>query len=115
MAISICMASHLSMSVATVRVMQEIGAVTPAATAALAYAFMGTLEKIATYLALIPVMLGIVIATGCELSFNSIGFGAAVAGCVARASKTVLQVPPIKSISEWDWQPHTSPPFLYVC
>ena len=84
----------------TAEIVQEIGAVTPAATAALAYAFMGTLEKIATYVALIPVMLGIVIATGCELSYNSIGFGAAVAGCIARASKTVLQVPPTRSTSE---------------
>ena len=73
---------------------------TPAATAALAYAFMGTLERVATYVALIPVMLGIVIATGCELSFNSIGFGAAVAGCVARAFKTVLQVPPTRSTAK---------------
>ena len=80
-------------TVMTSQVVQEIGALTPAATAALAYAFVGTLEKITTYVALIPVMLGIVIATGCELSFDSIGFFTAVAGCIARASKTVLQVP----------------------
>ena len=76
---------------------QEIGALTPAATAGLAFALMGTVEKIATYFALIPVMLGIVTATGCELSFNLTGFGAAVAGCIARASKTVLQVPLTRS------------------
>ena len=72
--------------------LQEIGALTPAATAALAFLCMGTLEKKETYAALIPVMLGIMMATGYELSFNSFGFAAAVGGCLARALKTVLQV-----------------------
>ena len=69
-----------------------LGALTPVATAALAYVLMGTLEKATTYAALIPVMLGIVMATGNEISFSAIGFTCAVGGCLARALKTVLQV-----------------------
>jgi len=71
---------------------QEIGALTPAATAGLAFLFMGTSEKWETYAALGPVMFGIMMATGYELSFNTIGFMAAVGGCLARAFKSVLQV-----------------------
>lgn len=81
-------------------VLQEIGALTPAATAILAYAFMGRLEKPLAYAALVPLMLGIMIATGYEPSFHSIGFTAAVCGCTARAFKTVLQVLQI-SLSVW--------------
>lgn len=75
------------------RNLQEIGALTPAVTAALAYLLMGAVETASTYAALIPVMLGVMIATGYEPSFHNIGFTAAVGGCVARAFKTVLQVP----------------------
>ena len=71
---------------------QEIGALTPVATAALAFICLGTWERPETYAALIPVVLGIIMASGYELSFHSIGFAAAVAGCLARAFKTVLQV-----------------------
>ena len=53
---------------------------------------MGRLERPLAYAALVPVMLGIMIATGHERSFHSIGFTAAVCGCIARAFKTVLQV-----------------------
>ena len=71
---------------------QEIGTLTPVATAVLAFICLGTVERTETYGALIPVVLGIIMASGYELSFNSIGFAAAVAGCLARALKTVLQV-----------------------
>ena len=78
-----------------------LGALTPAATAAIAYALMGTMERATTYAALLPVMLGIIMATGSELSFSAIGFTCAVGGCLARAFKTVLQVnyPPLKDSS----------------
>ena len=72
--------------------LQVIGATTPAATAILAFVLLGSVEKWATYAALIPVMLGIVVATGYEPSFHFIGFMAAAGGCVARAFKTVMQV-----------------------
>ena len=72
--------------------MQAIGATTPAATAVMALALLGTVEKAVTYISLIPVMAGIVLATGFEPSFNSFGFLAAMGACCARAFKAVLQV-----------------------
>ena len=58
----------------------------------MALALLGTVEKAVTYISLIPVMAGIVLATGFEPSFNSFGFLAAVGACCARAFKAVLQV-----------------------
>ena len=72
--------------------LQAIGATTPAATAVMALALLGTVEKAVTYISLIPVMAGIVLATGFEPSFNSLGFFAAMGACCARAFKAVLQV-----------------------
>ena len=73
---------------------QAIGAMTPAATAFMALALLGTVEKAVTYMTLVPVMAGIILATGFEPSFNSFGFLAAVGACGARAFKAVLQVTP---------------------
>ena len=73
---------------------QAIGAMTPAATAFMALALLGTVEKAVTYMTLVPVMAGIILATGFEPSFNSFGFLAAVGACGARAFKAVLQVNP---------------------
>ena len=72
--------------------MQAIGATTPAFTAALSLAILGTKESARTYLALLPVVVGIVIATGAEPSFNMAGFSAAIVATSARAFKSVLQV-----------------------
>ena len=58
----------------------------------MALALLGTVEKAVTYISLIPVMAGIVLATGFEPSFNSFGFLAATGACCARAFKAVLQV-----------------------
>ena len=58
----------------------------------MALALLGTVEKAITYISLIPVMAGIVLATGFEPSFNSFGFLAAMGACCARAFKAVLQV-----------------------
>ena len=49
-------------------------------------------ESSRTYAALLPVVIGIVIATGAEPSFNLAGFAAAVTATAARAFKSVLQV-----------------------
>ena len=71
---------------------QAIGAMTPAATALIALVLLGKVEKALTYFTLIPVMAGIVLATGFEPSFHSLGFFAAIGACGARAFKAVLQV-----------------------
>ena len=76
----------------TMVAIQVLGALTPVVTAALAYALMGTMERPTTYAALLPVMLGIIMATGYEISFSATGVACAVGGCFARALKTVLQV-----------------------
>lgn len=71
---------------------QAVGATTPAFTAALSLLMINARESNRTYAALLPVVIGIVIATGAEPSFNLAGFGAAVTATAARAFKSVLQV-----------------------
>ena len=71
---------------------QAIGATTPAFTALLAVAMNAPRETRPVYLSLIPVVVGIVIASGAEPMFNLIGFMAAVTATGARAFKSVLQV-----------------------
>jgi len=70
---------------------QAIGSTTPAFTAAFAAAMLGAREAPAVYATLVPVVIGVVIATGFEPSFHAFGFGAAVAATAARAFKAVLQ------------------------
>lgn len=70
---------------------QAVGATTPAFTAALSLILLNSRETARTYAALLPVIVGIVIATGAEPSFNLAGFTAAVVATAARALKSVLQ------------------------
>ena len=72
--------------------MQAIGATTPAFTAALALLMLAKKESLATYSALVPVVAGIVLATGFEPSYNAVGFSAAMAATAARAVKAIIQV-----------------------
>lgn len=73
---------------------QAIGATTPLFTAALGFLMMGTRETVATYVALVPVVLGIVVASGFEPSFNMLGFIICVLATALRGFKSVLQVFP---------------------
>lgn len=70
---------------------QAIGATTPAFTAALAFILLGQREHWKVYLSLVPVVLGIVIASRAEPLFQLFGFIAAVSATSARAMKSVLQ------------------------
>ena len=70
---------------------QALGATTPAFTAVLAALMLGHRETKAVYLSLIPVVVGIVIASGAEPMFNIIGFAAALTATAGRALKSVLQ------------------------
>ncbi|EEE62153.1 hypothetical protein OsJ_16940 [Oryza sativa Japonica Group] len=70
---------------------QAVGATTPFFTAVLAYAVAARREACATYAALIPVVAGVVIATGGEPSFHLFGFIMCIGATAARALKTVLQ------------------------
>lgn len=73
---------------------QAIGATTPLFTALLSFVMQGNRESMGTYLALIPVVLGIVIATGFEPSFHMLGFLVCVSATALRGFKTVFQVLP---------------------
>jgi drug/metabolite transporter (DMT)-like permease len=72
---------------------QAIGATTPLFTAILGFLMKGTRESFGTYLALVPVVMGIVIATGFEPSFHLVGFIVCVSATALRGFKTVFQVP----------------------
>ena len=72
-----------------VSIVQAVGASTPAFTAGLSL-LIKPRESVCTHAALLPVVAGIVIATGAEPCFHLAGFGAAVAATAARACKSVL-------------------------
>lgn len=70
---------------------QAIGATTPVFTAILAYVLQSKQETWLTYSTLIPIVLGIVVASRFEPSFQLYGFIAAVLATAARALKSVWQ------------------------
>ncbi|XP_022961269.1 probable sugar phosphate/phosphate translocator At3g11320 isoform X2 [Cucurbita moschata] len=70
---------------------QAIGATTPFFTAVFAYLMTLKREAWLTYVTLIPVVTGVVIASGSEPSFHLFGFLICVAATAARALKSVLQ------------------------
>ncbi|RWR85882.1 Triose-phosphate transporter domain-containing protein [Cinnamomum micranthum f. kanehirae] len=70
---------------------QAIGATTPFFTAVFAYIMTVKREAWLTYAALVPVVAGVVIASGGEPSFHLFGFIICVAATAARALKSVLQ------------------------
>ncbi|XP_061356688.1 probable sugar phosphate/phosphate translocator At3g11320 [Gastrolobium bilobum] len=70
---------------------QAIGATTPFFTAVFAYLMTFKREAWLTYLTLVPVVTGVVIASGGEPSFHLFGFIICVAATAARALKSVLQ------------------------
>ncbi|KAK4579385.1 hypothetical protein RGQ29_029166 [Quercus rubra] len=70
---------------------QAIGATTPFFTAVFAYIMTLKREAWLTYVTLIPVVTGVIIASGGEPSFHLFGFIICVAATAARALKSVLQ------------------------
>ncbi len=58
----------------------------------LAFLIQGRREAAVTYTALLPVVVGIVLASGGEPLFNLAGVLLQVVACVFRSFKTVLQV-----------------------
>ncbi|KAK2440819.1 putative sugar phosphate/phosphate translocator [Trifolium repens] len=70
---------------------QAIGATTPFFTAVFAYLMTLKREGWLTYLALVPVVTGVMIASGGEPSFHLFGFIMCVSATAARALKTVVQ------------------------
>ncbi|GMI80823.1 hypothetical protein like AT3G11320 [Hibiscus trionum] len=70
---------------------QAVGATTPFFTAVFAYLMTLKREAWLTYVTLIPVVTGVIIASGGEPSFHLFGFIMCVAATAARALKSVLQ------------------------
>lgn len=70
---------------------QAVGATTPFFTAVFAYLITVEREAWLTYLTLVPVVAGVVIASGGEPSFHLYGFIVCILATAARALKTVLQ------------------------
>ena len=89
--VSSVVSGNVSLRYIPVSFNQAISATTPFFTAILSRLFLYKEETRETYLALIPVVVGIVIASGYEPMFNSYGFAACVTATFLRALKSVLQ------------------------
>ncbi len=83
-------AGNISLRFIPVSFSQAIGATTPIFTAIFA-AMFGRIESGRTYCALIPIVIGIVLASRAEPNFHLVGFSAAVLATAGRALKSVLQ------------------------
>ncbi|KAK1426974.1 hypothetical protein QVD17_15656 [Tagetes erecta] len=70
---------------------QAVGATTPFFTAVFAYVMTMKKEAWLTYVTLVPVVTGVVIASGGEPSFHLFGFIMCLGATAARALKSVLQ------------------------
>ncbi|KAL1370047.1 hypothetical protein HN51_000377 [Arachis hypogaea] len=70
---------------------QAVGATTPFFTAVFAYFMTLRREGWITYITLVPVVTGVMIASGGEPSFHLFGFIMCISATAARALKTVLQ------------------------
>ncbi|KAG6490831.1 probable sugar phosphate/phosphate translocator At3g11320 [Zingiber officinale] len=70
---------------------QAVGATTPFFTAVFAYLMTLRKESWLTYITLVPVVTGVIIASGGEPSFHLFGFIMCIGATAARALKSVLQ------------------------
>ncbi|KAG6526659.1 probable sugar phosphate/phosphate translocator At3g11320 [Zingiber officinale] len=70
---------------------QAVGATTPFFTAVFAYLMTFRKESWLTYITLVPVVTGVIIASGGEPSFHLFGFIMCISATAARALKSVLQ------------------------
>ncbi|KAH7432058.1 hypothetical protein KP509_07G006000 [Ceratopteris richardii] len=82
---------NISLRFLPVSFTQAVGATTPFFTAVFAYLMTFKKEAWQTYATLVPVVAGVVIASGGEPSFHLYGFIMCLAATAARALKSVLQ------------------------
>ncbi|KAK2379034.1 putative sugar phosphate/phosphate translocator [Trifolium repens] len=82
---------NISLNYIPVSFNQAIGATTPFFTAVFAYVVIRKREAWVTYGTLLPVVAGVIIASGSEPSFHLFGFIICVSSTAARAFKSVLQ------------------------
>ncbi|KAJ7529679.1 hypothetical protein O6H91_15G061600 [Diphasiastrum complanatum] len=91
---------NMSLRLLPVSFNQAIGATTPFFTAIFAMIITCKRESVVVYLALVPVVVGIVIASNGEPLFHLLGFVACIASTGARALKSVVQELLLTSDSE---------------
>ncbi|EPS64971.1 plastidic phosphate translocator-like protein2, partial [Genlisea aurea] len=82
---------NISLKYLPVSFNQAIGATTPFFTAVFAYFMTFKKEALLTYITLIPVVTGVIIASGGEPSFHFFGFMMCIGATAARALKSVVQ------------------------
>ncbi|KAL0303806.1 UNVERIFIED_CONTAM: putative sugar phosphate/phosphate translocator [Sesamum radiatum] len=82
---------NISLKYLPVSFNQAIGATTPFFTAVFAYLMTLKMETWLTYVTLIPVVAGVIIASGSEPSFHLFGFIMCLGATAARALKSVVQ------------------------
>lgn len=82
---------NISLKYLPVSFNQAIGATTPFFTAVFAYLMTFKREAWLTYITLVPVVTGVVIASGGEPSFHLFGFIMCIGATAARALKSVVQ------------------------
>ncbi|XP_004295729.1 PREDICTED: probable sugar phosphate/phosphate translocator At3g11320 [Fragaria vesca subsp. vesca] len=82
---------NISLRYLAVSFNQAVGATTPFFTAVFAYLMTLKKEGWLTYVTLIPVVTGVIIASGGEPSFHFFGFMMCIIATAARALKSVLQ------------------------
>lgn len=76
---------------------QEIGATAPVFTAVFGYLIVGTVESFWTYLTLVPVTAGVLIACDSQPGVKWIGVATAVSAAILQGCKTTIQVRPLAS------------------
>ncbi|KAL0321884.1 UNVERIFIED_CONTAM: putative sugar phosphate/phosphate translocator [Sesamum calycinum] len=82
---------NISLKYLPVSFNQAIGATTPVFTAVFAYLMTLKMESWLTYVTLIPVVAGVIIAAGGEPTFHLFGFIMCLGATAARALKSVVQ------------------------
>ncbi|KAF9403897.1 UAA transporter [Podila epigama] len=82
--------SNVSLNVVSVPFHQVIRAMTPVFTIAISILFLGKRYSFLTYLSLLPLLLGVYMATVGDYSYTAMGFFLTVLGTVLAAVKTVV-------------------------
>lgn len=85
------LAGNASLRFLPVSFNQMVGATTPFFTAVLAFFILGTVETKEVYLALVPVVFGVMISSGGEPQFHLVGLIICIISTAGRALKSVLQ------------------------
>ncbi|GAX74364.1 hypothetical protein CEUSTIGMA_g1813.t1 [Chlamydomonas eustigma] len=82
--------TNMSLGAVNVSLTHTIKSLEPFFTVALSYIFLGTLPSLMVILTLVPIVLGVVIASATDLSFNWYGFLTAMGSNIAFQSRNVM-------------------------